>query len=165
MRTLILMRHAKSDWTQGDRTDHDRPLNPRGRRAAPLMAGQLLSHGISVDIILASSAVRVQQTLELLQESWATETAVSTERDLYLATPAELKQHVDALHDTWQSAMIIGHNPGLSLFASMLCDDDVELPTAAVVILQSAADSWHSSLTQQPWHLVDYWKPRDLEAG
>ncbi len=70
-RRLIIMRHAKSDWANANLTDHDRPLNARGRRTAPLMAEHLAAQCVLPEVIVASTAVRVQETLELLLGCWA----------------------------------------------------------------------------------------------
>lgn len=165
MRTLILMRHAKSDWKQPGLSDHDRPLNARGRRASPLMARHLLDQGLAVDVILASSAARVQQTLALLQKTWATDAELLHERALYLASPQEIASQVQSLPDSWQSAMVIGHNPGMSMLASHLAGEDVQMPTAAVVIFQSGVDRWDRAVTEGQWEQRAFWKPKELEPG
>ncbi len=159
------MRHGKSDWHQPGLADHDRPLNPRGQRAVPLMAQLLLEQGVRTDIILASSAVRVQQTLELLQASWAMGTQVITERSLYLASADTITSIIHALHDSWKSAMLVGHNPGLCEFCWRLSREELDMPTAAVAVFCCHdANTWHDSLNSHPWQLQAYWKPRDLES-
>lgn len=163
MRTLMLMRHAKSDWKQHGLADHDRPLNGRGRRAAPLMGENLKSQGLTVDVILASSALRVQETVQLLQPSWGSQAEVLTEQALYLATPDEIARHVESLSDAWGASMVIGHNPGICALACHLAGEAVEMPTAAVVVLQSEADTWLNSISTAEWRLQGYWRPRELE--
>ena len=163
MRTLILMRHAKSDWNSPQLADHDRPLNARGRRAAPLMARHLLGMGTRTDVILASSALRVQETLTLLQSEWEPQATVWTVPNLYLASPQEIIRQVEALHDDWHRAMVIGHNPGLSLLASQLSGEPMELPTAAIALFTSTSNGWTGALTSATWTLEALWKPRDLE--
>lgn len=162
MRQLIVMRHAKSDWKQPGTSDHDRPLNKRGRKAAPLMSQHLADQGLCVDVILASTAIRVQQTLELLQTHWARDAEVLFESDLYLASVQEIARHVQGLHDSWASAMVIGHNPGLSVFVSTLVGESCEMPTAAVAVLKSSTDSWNGSMAEGQWSLDNYWVPREL---
>ncbi|MEM7473874.1 MAG: histidine phosphatase family protein [Planctomycetota bacterium] len=163
MRTLILMRHAKSDWSDSSLADHDRPLNPRGRRAAPRMAQHLSELGIHAEFILASSARRVQQTVELMQESWSSEAEVLTENDLYLASPSEIAKHVDRLHDDWQSVLVVGHNPGMSALCGSLSGGGIEMPTAAVAVFQTEASSWKHAIARANWTLHEYSKPRELE--
>jgi phosphohistidine phosphatase len=163
MRTLILMRHAKSDWGNVNLSDHDRPLNARGMRAAPLMAQHLLANRVRADVILASSAVRVQQTLELLQENWGGSATVWKVPELYLAGPQEIVRHIEGLHDDWQNAMVIGHNPGLSALASHLAGDCLDMPTAATILFTTQQSSWLHSIRPGNWTLQAFWRPRDLE--
>ena len=172
MRTLILMRHAKSDWSVPGLADHDRPLNKRGKRAAPLMAQKLAIEGLHADVVLASSARRVQDTVKLLRESWSTEAAVLTERSLYLASEQEIARQIEALHDSWQTALVVGHNPGIVSLCCRLAGSDLEMPTAAIAVFRSPADTWQNCISHadispggssRHWQLVEHWKPRDLE--
>jgi phosphohistidine phosphatase len=157
------MRHAKSDWSSPGLSDHDRQLNARGCRAAPLMADFLLKQGLQADVILVSSAVRAQQTLERLRPTWSSEAVVWTVPSLYLASPEEITKQIHGLHDSWHRAMVIGHNPGLSALASQLSGQAIELPTAAVALFSSPADNWCGALAAHPWKLEALWKPRELE--
>jgi phosphohistidine phosphatase len=164
MKTLLLMRHAKSDWNQPGLTDHDRPLNARGRRAAPLMAHKLSASGLQVDIILASSAIRVQETVELLQQHWSPQIEVLTLPSLYLASPQQIITEVQSLHDSWQSAMVVAHNPGLAALVSHLANQELDMPTAAVAVFQFAVDQWSKILVGGVPELVSLWKPREIEG-
>ncbi len=163
MRTLIVMRHAKSDWDDPSLSDHDRPLNKRGRRSAPLMSRHLLGQAVNADIILASSAVRVQETLSLMN-GWIGQTDVITDKAIYLASVEELCSQVQCLNDDWQSAMIIGHNPGLCHFVGRLTGEYLDMPTAAVAVLTANIEQWAAALSVDQWDLLHYWKPRELEA-
>lgn len=165
LRTLILMRHAKSDWSSPNLPDHDRPLNARGRRAAPLMAEHLAQMAVQVDVILASSAVRAQQTVELLRQRWARDAVLWTVPSLYLAAPEEIIRQVHSLHDSWSRALVVGHNPGLSFLASQLSGRDIELPTATAALIRGEATTWCGSLTSGSWTLEALWKPRELPTA
>lgn len=160
----MLMRHAKSDWSTPGLSDHDRPLNARGCRSAPLMADFLSKQALQADVILVSSAVRAQQTLEWMREKWSSEAVVWTVASLYLASPDEIARQIHSLHDSWHRALVIGHNPGLSELASRLSGQAIELPTAAVALFSSSATNWCGALTAHRWDLQAVWKPRDLEA-
>lgn len=162
MKTLLLMRHAKSDWNQPGLSDHDRPLNDRGRRAAPLMAQKLCASGLQVDIILASSAVRVQETVELLQQHWSPRVEVLTRPTLYLASPQQIMAEVQCLHDSWCSALVVAHNPGLAALVSHLANQELEMPTAAVAVFQFNVDQWSNILMVGAPKLVSLWKPREI---
>ncbi len=162
MKTLILMRHAKSDWKQPGLADHDRPLNARGLRAAPAMGRHAREAGLEVDVILASSAVRVQQTVELLRQEWAADAELLTNKSLYLATPEQIVSDVQALHDDWVHALVVAHNPGLSALASWLAQADIDMPTAAMAVFKFASPSWLESFSAAERELAEFWKPRDL---
>jgi phosphohistidine phosphatase len=162
IKTLLLMRHAKSDWKQPGLADHDRPLNTRGQQSAPAMANHLRQTGWQVDIILASSAVRVQQTVALMREHWSAEVDVLTVPTLYLASPQQIMVEVQSLHDSWNSALVVAHNPGLAHLVSQLTGREIEMPTAAVAIFKFDADSWQSLWQGKPPVLCEFFKPRDL---
>ncbi|MCA9132666.1 MAG: histidine phosphatase family protein [Planctomycetales bacterium] len=162
MKTVMFMRHAKSDWKQPGMADHDRPLNARGRRAAPAIACQLRDSEQSVDVILASTAERVRQTVELLQQHWGAQAEVVSSKDLYLATAEQLLRELHTLHDSWERALVVAHNPGMVSLVSHLAGQNLEMPTAAVAIFECDIDSWTTTLTPQLCRLQAYWKPRDL---
>lgn len=142
--TLVLLRHAKSAYPPGV-DDHDRPLNDRGRRDAPV-AGALIAADVGpLDTALVSTAVRAQQTWDLA----ATSMRVRQERDepgLYLASADAMLSHVR--HLPGASGLIVAHNPGTEELASLLCDDRTtaqyfdmtsKFPTAAFAVLRSEA--------------------------
>lgn len=164
MRTLLLMRHAKSDWKQAGLADHDRPLNTRGRRAAPVMARQLHDQGVKVDVILASTAERARKTVALMQKEWAAQTEVLHSKSLYLASPQQILSELKSLNDSWSSVLVVAHNPGLAELVSYLAGSSVEMPTAAVAIFECAAQSWNSDFAPACCRLKAHWKPRDLMA-
>ncbi len=129
-----------------------------------MMAEFLSEQASQADVILVSSAVRAQQTLEWLREKWSKEAVVWTVPSLYLASPDEITRQIHSLHDSWHRAVVIGHNPGLSVLASQLSGSPIELPTAAVALFSSSATNWCGALTAHRWDLEAVWKPRDLEA-
>lgn len=145
-------------------SDHDRPLNHRGRRSAPLMAKHLCDQGLPTPIILASSARRVQETLELMLPILGPDIAVQTNDSLYLAPPQEIVRLVETLSDEHQCAMVIGHNPGICALVSHIAGEGIEMPTAAVAVFESHVDTWENAVSGTSWKLTGYWKPRELEA-
>jgi phosphohistidine phosphatase len=161
-KTLLLMRHAKSDWKQPGLSDHDRPLNARGRKSAPAIADHLLQTGWQVDVILASSAVRVQQTVALMHAHWSTSAEIFTVPALYLAAPEQIMHEVHGLHATWNSVLVVAHNPGMTQLVSQLSGRDTEMPTAAVAIFEFATDRWSDVGQGVPPALREFCKPRDL---
>lgn len=161
-RRLIIMRHAKSAWDQPGMADHDRPLNDRGQRTAPRMAQLMTEQNIAPEIVLASTAVRVQQTLQYLLAVWGHEPQLHYERALYLASCGELLRQVGELPAACTQAMLVGHNPGLSELVTHLLDDLIELPTAAVAVCDCDADSWSAAVRTDGWRKAYLWIPKEL---
>lgn len=161
IRRLFIMRHAKSSWADPGARDFDRPLNARGQHATPLMGDRLRAAGYKVDIILASTAVRVRETLGLLLPAWSESPPVLWEKQLYLASREGLLAQLAALDAEWCNAMIVGHNPGLSELVGHLIEDEVDMPTAAIAILEREAKDWPGALKNRPWRAEAYWTPKD----
>jgi phosphohistidine phosphatase len=142
-RRLILLRHAKSSWTDPVLADHERPLNPRGRRAAARMGRYLREEGIVPDVVLCSSARRTRETLELLGLDRPVDVAV--EDELYGADADALLARLRRVGDAVASVLLIGHNPGTQELALVLTGDDERLdsfPTAALADLRLSAVTW-----------------------
>jgi phosphohistidine phosphatase len=161
-RRLIVMRHAKSDWKIPGVADHDRPLNERGRRTAPLIAKLLIDHEVVPDVVLASTATRVRQTLQPLLDLLNPEPKVIFDGGLYLASRNSLLKQINGLDEAWKQVMLVGHNPGLSELVSYLFGQPIELPTAAVAVCDCQADSWSSAVTQNRWSKSHLWIPKEI---
>jgi phosphohistidine phosphatase len=112
MRQLLLLRHAKSTWDDPSVQDRDRPLNPRGRRAAALMRQAMRDRGLAPDVVLVSTARRTMETLEAL-EPWDDTPLIEPMDSLYLANPMQLTAALHGVAETVRSVLVIGHNPGL----------------------------------------------------
>ena len=166
-RLVYVLRHAKSSWDDPTLTDHDRPLNPRGRRAAKAIARHIRDHEIAPELVLCSTATRARQTLERIEGALGTR-STSVEADLYGAGERALLDRLRALPDTLRSVMVIGHNPGLqdlvlALAAPTAARRDVEakFPTAALATLAYGGAHW-AGLEPQAAKLVAFVRPRDL---
>jgi phosphohistidine phosphatase len=136
-RVLFLLRHAKSSWDDPSLSDHDRPLAPRGRRAARRIGRHLRDEGIAVSEVLCSSALRARQTLELVQPSGE----IRIERGLYGASADELLGRLRAVPEGVDAVMLIGHNPAIQDLAVGLAGSPEELastkfPTGALATLR-----------------------------
>jgi phosphohistidine phosphatase len=167
MRLVYLLRHAKSSWKSA-LADHERPLAPRGRRAAKAICEHLREQGIEPELVLCSTARRARETLERIEPALGT-AAVRIEPELYGASEDALLDRLRGVPDAVGSVMLIGHNPGLQLLALELAQPAAELreleakyPTAALVTLAFPGPSWHmlESGTAEFLGLV---RPRDLE--
>jgi len=112
MRQLLLLRHAKSSWDDPAQSDHARPLNARGRRAAACMRASMHELGLVPDVVLVSSARRTLQTLEALGP-WDETPIIEPMNGLYLASAAQILTVLRSVSDTVRSLMVVGHNPGL----------------------------------------------------
>ena len=171
MRTLYLLRHAKSDWGDPGLDDFDRPLAPRGRRAAPAVAQWMNANGCAPDFVLCSAARRAVETWALVSEVLESAPETETTEDLYHASPAGLLGLAKALPDRYAAAMMIGHNPGFHVLADALVgegpDDLLRLlaagyPTAALAGIAFDAPSW-SEIEPGAGRLTCFVRPRALE--
>src|SRR5918993_4851169 len=143
MKTLLLARHAKSSWEQSGVSDHDRPLNHRGRRDAPDMGRRLAERGIVPDVIVTSTALRARTTAGLFAEAlrYDAERIVTDER-LYGASVDEVLGVIRELGDEVSCAMVIGHNPETESLAHRFAHEIRDLPTCAVAEFTFDVDSW-----------------------
>ncbi len=154
-KTLILMRHAKSDWADATLSDHDRPLNRRGIGDAPAMARWLAGVNHVPDLILCSSAVRTRQTADAMREVWRSadspletslETSLKTSLDivddLYLSTPGTIFDIIAHRPRNEDTVMVIAHNPGISQLTGLLSGEAIEMSTAAIAIFRLKLSRW-----------------------
>jgi phosphohistidine phosphatase len=161
-RTLILIRHAKSDWDGFDGDDHARKLNPRGRQAAPKIGRWLADKDHIPDLMLVSDAARTLETASLICAGWPQPPRVETLRDLYLASPEVM---LDALIKTTHPCVaMVAHNPGIAILAQALlarAPDHPKFdqyPTGAITII----DFENDVVAPQTGILKDFVVPRDL---
>ncbi len=144
MRRLLIVRHAKSSWDHPGLRDFERPLNPRGRRAAPEMARRLAACGVRPDWVRTSPAVRARQTVDLMQPLLAFDPAVvEGVPDLYGADPEEILAEVRSAPAAAGTLMIVGHNPGLTGFSNLVSDRPLDnIPTAGVHLIGFDVADW-----------------------
>lgn len=144
MKTLTLIRHAKSSWDDPFLDDVDRPLNHRGQHDLPLMCGRMQAQGPRPDRLIHSSALRTRLTAAPLIEAFAlANTKVQACDRTYEAAPSALLELIHQQPDSIQHLMLVGHNPGLLLLAQSLCPQAPEkLPTAAIIQLELSIERW-----------------------
>ncbi|MFK7830998.1 MAG: histidine phosphatase family protein [Congregibacter sp.] len=164
MKTLHVLRHAKSSWQSPGLSDHDRDLNDRGRRDAPNM-GRALSESVSPMVIHCSSAVRAQRTLEGLCSAWPGLDAQQhlVEDALYTFSWEELMDWLQNLHSQSESCFLISHNPGLTDLCNQLTGRQAidNLPTAGYLRFCLPVEHW-SDVTPGIAELQHYFFPRSL---
>jgi phosphohistidine phosphatase len=173
MRRLMLLRHAKSDWARPGLRDHDRPLNARGRESAPKMGAYMVRHALVPDLIVASTARRVGETLDLLLPAFKAPPKVVSEPRVYEAGANALMELVKESPRAAHSLLLVGHNPGLAEFAAMLiASGDVEarqrliekFPTAGLAVIDFALDDW-AKVHPRGGRLDRFVVPRALETA
>lgn len=174
MKRLYLLRHAKSAWDDPELDDHERPLNPRGRRACATMAKYMAERKggpPAVDLVLCSTAKRARETLEGVMEAWPTPPPVEHERGLYLCGEQALFDRLRALPESVGAVMLVGHNPDFAHLSLRLTEtgDLVDLhaleekfPTGTLVAIDLPDRPW-AELAWRSGELVEFVTPRGLE--
>ena len=151
MKTLTLLRHAKSSWDDPHLADFDRPLNPRGRSDAPEMGRRLKARGHLPDLIVSSPARRALATARMVaREIGIPEERIIEEPGLYHAGAERILRTVTSLESHARHLMLVGHNPGFNDLANRLSDARIDnLPTAAVFQVEFDADDWSEVVAGQ----------------
>ncbi|MGG7567627.1 SixA phosphatase family protein [Rhodovulum sp. DZ06] len=175
MRRLILMRHAKSSWADVNQHDAARPLNERGRRAAPVMGDWIAKQGLVPDFALVSTARRTLETWELAAPRMAGPTGLppnhASEPSIYNAAPETLLRLVQEQPDDIGALLVLGHEPGVPGLLRALCGPEVveggarafgKYPTGAVAALEFEVERW-AEVTAGAGRLVAYAQPRDFD--
>jgi phosphohistidine phosphatase len=144
MKTLILVRHAKSSWDEAGLSDSERPLNERGKKDAPDMARRLRKRGLSIDRFVSSPAERALRTARyFVKEFDSSKDDIQIEKMLYGALPAQFNSIVTALKDKWETAAIFSHNPGITAYANTLTTVSTDnIPTCGIFGVQADVESW-----------------------
>lgn len=141
-KTLFIVRHAKSSWSQGDLSDHDRPLNKRGMHDAPMMARLFAEREEQPQHWVSSTALRAKTTAEFFADSFDPAPSIELTRKIYEANLNSLLQLIGTFPESADSAIMFGHNPGFSYLASSLAHVDLSLPTCCVVKVELHVDDW-----------------------
>jgi len=174
VKTLTLLRHAKSGWDDHAARDFDRRLNPKGERAARTMGQHMRERGLSWDHAIASPAVRVVETLEQVSAGYGRAIEPEWDRRAYLASAAML---LDLIHHapTHADALLMsGHNPGLEDLILLLVPDrtgdtlrdevEAKFPTASLAVMTCDGDNW-GAVAAGKCALTVFTRPRDLDPG
>lgn len=162
MKTLLLMRHAKSSWKQPELPDYERPINKRGRKDAPAMGNLLKERDLIPQLILSSSALRARQTADALIETCCHNSEVQFLDSFYMAEADEYLLTLRNLPDTRNLVMVIGHNPGLETLLQILSGQIESLPTAVIAHLNLPIDCWSDLRSDTAGELLEIWKPREV---
>jgi phosphohistidine phosphatase len=168
MKTLFLLRHAKSSWDQPELKDFERPLAERGLRDISLMAERFKSRDATVQCIISSPAVRAKTTAILFADAIGySKDEVVANPELYFAGAAMFLKAASLVDEDFESAMLVGHNPAITEFANCLCNGDIDnIPTCGLVELRLPISDW-SQVSYGVAELVnfDYPKKASSESG
>jgi phosphohistidine phosphatase len=163
VKTLLILRHAKSSWDDSSLEDRERPLDARGRRDAPRMGDVLRDESLVPDLIISSDAVRAHTTALAVAETAGYAAEIVVDPLLYLASPEDLLAVLQTVPDAnARTVMIVAHNPGLEDLVEQLTGERHHLPTAALVHLALPIDTWDALDASTRATLVDIWRPKDL---
>jgi phosphohistidine phosphatase len=170
MRTLYLLRHAKSSWSERSLADYERPLAARGRRDAKRIAQHLVREGVEPELVICSTAVRTRETLDRVRRAFGAGVTVELDDELYGASSPGLLERLHAVPDDVASVMLIGHNPGLEDLALALASSgdrlselEAKFPTAALATLEVPTAAWRE-LAAGDAVLAAFVVPRELAA-
>ena len=165
MKTLLILRHAKSSWDDSALDDHERPLNARGLNDAPRMGRFVRDEQLDPGLIVSSDAVRARLTAAAIAD--ATGGRLLLDPRLYHASAQEILAALgsilqdDAQHDV-ATVMIVGHNPGLEVLLTQLTGEQEALPTAALAQIALPIDRWSDLNASTRGTLVGLWRPREF---
>lgn len=164
MKTVLILRHAKSSWASDKLSDHERPLNSRGQRDAPRMGRLLRDEDLLPGLILTSSAVRARATAHLVAEASGYDGPIEQSRDFYLADAATFLHALRRLADDYHRVLVVAHNPGLEELLDELTGEDERLPTAALAVVAMPVEQWRGLRADGQGQLMALWRPRELSG-
>ncbi len=162
MKTLVILRHAKSDWGNSQLADYDRPLNERGKYDAPRMGAWLKQQEMVPELIISSSAERALNTAELVAMAADFAGELRPERTFYFAGPSIYVEVLNNTPDSYERVMVVGHNPGMEELVSQLTGQDRSMTTANVAVVSLPIDSWSDLTDLTDGRLVYHWRPKNL---
>ncbi len=142
MKTLYVLRHAKSSWNDESLSDFERPLNERGKKAAPFMGEFMKKNDFAPDLIISSPAERAKQTAELVKKAANFEAEIRFNEKIYEASPLRLLEVVSQTDASAKTLMLVGHNPGFEGLVRVLAGENARMPTAALAVLDLEIDDW-----------------------
>jgi phosphohistidine phosphatase len=145
MKKLLLLRHAKSSWADASLPDFERPLNERGRHAAPLVGKFMREQKLRPDLIISSPAERARQTIALVLEAAGIQTDIRYDERIYEASVTSLVEIISQIEDDKTEAMLVGHNPGFENLLERLTGESERMPTAALARIIINAESWNEA--------------------
>ena len=161
MKRLYVLRHAKSSWDDSSLADFDRPLNERGKEAAPFMGSVMRERGYMPDVVLASPAKRAKKTAKLATKAAGFAGEITFVEQIYEASPQTLAKVLSGVDESANSAMIVGHNPGMEGVIRFLTGETEAMPTAGLAVIDLEIDKWND-IGHQTGKLVEVLRPKEI---
>lgn len=163
MKTLLLMRHAKSSWKDETLADHERPLKKRGRKDSKRIAKVIAKNNLTPDLILASSATRAKETVKILAEELDYKGRTRYYDELYMGEPQDFIKALKELDEDYEKVLIVAHNPGLEAYLQIIDGRIEAVPTAGLGYLVLVLDDWKDISLETMGDLIGFWKPKELK--
>lgn len=167
MKTLLILRHAKSSWKFPDLPDHDRPLNRRGKRDAPRMGKLLKEKDLLPDLVISSTAARAKDTASAVIKHSGYKGKKIEFESLYAAEPTAYLTVIRKLGDNYQRVLIVGHNPGIEELIEQLTGEIHIIPTCTLAQIEFDAEKWSAVLrgVTNRGRLVEVLRPNESNPG
>ena len=162
MKTLLILRHAKSSWESTELSDHDRPLNDRGKRDASRIGRTLLKEGLIPQVIISSSATRAYSTAEKVAKACGFGGEILVDSSLYGSGYTAYLNVLQGQHDRYDIVMLVGHNPHTEELLEILTRKMVTMPTCTVAWVRLYISKWKELNIQPKGELVNVWRPKEL---
>lgn len=163
MKTLFVMRHAKSSWDDAALSDFERPLNERGLQAAPLMGEVIRKNQFQPELIISSPAKRAAQTAGLVKDAARINGEIGFDERIYEASPARLLEVIGGQNGNGESILLVGHNPGLEGLIKFLTGELQPMPTAALAVIDLNINDWNE-INSSSGSLRTLFRPKELES-
>lgn len=164
MKTLFILRHAKSSWVDAALSDFERPLNERGLKVAPFMGNWMKKNQFQPEMILSSPAKRARQTAVLVKEAAGFAAEIEFEERIYEASSARLLEITRQQNNRFESVLLVGHNPGLENLIRALTGELQPMPTAALAVVDLETDKW-SDVNSSTGKLRTLIRPKEVQLN
>jgi phosphohistidine phosphatase len=163
MKTLLILRHAKSNWSNLALADIDRPLNKRGKRDAPRIGALLREEDLVPDLIISSPALRARKTAKAVSKYSGYEGEIEIQRDFYPGDPDSFIEAFYSIPDQIDRALIVAHNPGLEELLYVLTGESARMPTSALAQVALPVDRWLDLDDDTEGKLINLWRVKELD--
>jgi phosphohistidine phosphatase len=164
MKTVLILRHAKSSWKDDSLPDRERPLNKRGKEDAPKMGALLRKHQLAPDLVLSSPAQRARSTAELVLDESGYEGEVEYREELYSFDAEPYRVALAGVADSIRCVMLVGHNPAMEELVEELTGEYLPMPTAALAQIELPVEHWSELSSRRRGKLVELWRPKEAKV-